>query len=177
MGHGPPLFQLDPALVQIAPGAFVARGAVLIGDVHVGADASIWFGAILRGDTERVRVGAQTNIQDGSVVHADPGFPCLIGREVTVGHRCVVHGARVGDRCLIGMSATVMNGATLGEECIVGAGALVPEGREVPPRSLVVGVPAKVARALTDAEVAGLRASAARYVAAGRAYQAAGYGV
>ena len=121
--------RLDPALLRIDASAFIAQNAVLIGDVHVGADASVWFGAVLRGDTERIRVGARTNVQDGTIVHADLGFPTLLGDDITVGHRCVVHGARIGDRCLIGMSSTLMNGVVLGEECIVGAGALVTEGK------------------------------------------------
>lgn len=168
--------RLDPALLRIDASAFIAQSAVLIGDVHVGADASVWFGAVLRGDTERIRIGARTNVQDGTIVHADLGFPTLLGDDVTVGHRCVVHGARIGDRCLIGMSSTLMNGVVLGEECIVGAGALVTEGKQIPPRSLVLGMPARVIRTLTEADVALLREGAAHYVAAGRQYLAAGYG-
>lgn len=167
---------LDPALLRIDPSAFVATGAVLIGDVHVGPEASIWFGAVVRGDCEQIRIGARTNLQDGTIVHADLGFPCLIGVDVTVGHRCVLHGARINDRCLIGMSSTLMNGAVLGEECIVGAGALVTEGKQIPPRSLVMGVPARVVRQLTEANLRLLREGAEHYVAAAREYAAAGYG-
>jgi carbonic anhydrase/acetyltransferase-like protein (isoleucine patch superfamily) len=166
---------LDPGLLRIDPSAFIARGAVILGDVHIGAEASVWFGAVIRGDCEQIRIGARTNLQDGTIVHADHGFPCLVGAEVTVGHRCVVHGARVGDRCLIGMSSTLMNGAVLGEECIVGAGALVTEGKRIPPRSLVTGVPARVIRPLTEADLQLLRDGADHYVAAARQYAAAGY--
>lgn len=165
-------FRLDPALTQIDDTAFIARGAVVLGDVQVGADASVWYGAVLRGDTEAIRVGPRSNVQDGSVLHADPGFPCVLGAEVTVGHRCVVHGARVGDRCLLGMGAILMNGATLGEECLVGAGALITEGKVFPPRSLILGAPAQVRRPLTEAEIADLRSAAAHYVAAARAHRA-----
>ncbi|MCC6553554.1 MAG: gamma carbonic anhydrase family protein [Polyangiaceae bacterium] len=168
--------RLDPALLRIDPSAFIAQGAVVLGDVHVGPDAGVWFGAIIRGDTEQIRIGARTNIQDGTVVHADPGFPCLLGDDVTVGHRCVVHGARVGDRCLIGMSSTLMNGAELGEECVVGAGALITEGKRIPPRSLVLGVPGRVIRRLTDDDMELWREGSRHYAEAARQYVAAGYG-
>jgi carbonic anhydrase/acetyltransferase-like protein (isoleucine patch superfamily) len=166
--------RLDPELLRIDPGAFVAFNAFVVGDVHVGAGASIWFGTVVRGDTERIRIGARTNLQDGTVVHADPGFPCLLGEGVTVGHRCVVHGAIVGDGALIGMSATLMNGVEIGPETLVGAGALLTEDKKIPPRSLVLGAPARVIRTLTDEEVARLRASASRYVELARAYREAG---
>lgn len=167
-------FRLGPA--KIAGSAFVAKGAVVVGDVVLGEEVSVWFSAVIRGDTEQIRVGARSNIQDGSVVHADPGFPCVIGEDVTVGHRCVVHGAVIGDRCLIGMSATLMNGVEIGEECIVGAGALLTENKKIPPRSLVLGAPAKVVRQLREEELAQLHFAAAHYVDAGRQYLAAGYG-
>jgi carbonic anhydrase/acetyltransferase-like protein (isoleucine patch superfamily) len=167
--------RLEPGWTRIDADAFVAAGAVVLGDVHVGPGASLWFGAVLRGDVERIRIGARTNIQDGSIVHADPGFPCLLGEGVTVGHRCVVHGAIVGAGSLVGMGAILMNGVDLGEECLIGASALVTEGKHIPPRSLVLGSPGKVVRALTAAELENLRRSAEHYVAAGRAYKAAGY--
>lgn len=168
--------RLDPALTRVAPDAFVAANVTLVGDVHVGAAASLWFGTVVRGDTEEIRIGARSNIQDNSVVHADPGFPCIIGEEVTVGHRAVVHGAVVKDRVLIGMGAIVMNGAVIGEDSIIGAGALVREGLVVPPGSLVLGVPGKVVRALGQPEKDMLRLSAAHYVESGQAYRAAGMG-
>ncbi len=166
---------LDPQLTQIADDAFVAHNAVVIGDVHVGSESSIWFGVVIRADWERVRIGARTNVQDGCVVHADPGFPCRIGDGVTVGHRAIVHSAQVADNVLIGMGAIILNGVVIGEECIIGAGAIITEGKEIPPRSLVLGVPAKVVRELTDEEVAAIRISAEHYVLNGRAYKAAGY--
>jgi len=167
---------LDPQFTQVADNVFVANNAVVIGNVHIGSESSIWFGVVIRGDWERVRIGEQTNIQDGCIVHSDPGFPCVIGNGVTVGHRAVVHSARVGDNVLIGMGATLMNGAVIGNDCIIGAGALVTEGKQIPPRSLVLGMPAKAIRELTDDEVAGIRLSAAHYVYNGQAYKAAGYG-
>lgn len=167
--------RLDPRLTRIDPSAFIAFSALVLGDVAIGAEVSIWFQAVIRGDTDHIRVGARTNIQDGSVLHADAGVPCTIGNEVTVGHRAIVHGAIVGDRCLIGMAATVMNHAQVGEECIVGANALVREGMVIPPGHLVLGVPAKVVRPLTDPEKQMLRMSAAHYVEAGQAYKKAGF--
>jgi carbonic anhydrase/acetyltransferase-like protein (isoleucine patch superfamily) len=167
-------FRLDPGLTRIDPSAFVAPGAVVLGDVELGPEVTVWYGAVVRGDTERIRIGARSNIQDGTVVHADPGFPCLIGTGVTVGHRAVVHGARVGDGSLVGMSATIMNGAVVGERCLVGAGALVASGKELPPGSLVLGAPARVVRPLTEKELADLVEGAAHYVAAGAAYRRAG---
>ena len=133
--------------------AFVAPTASVIGDVTVEAGASVWYGAVLRGDVERIFVGAQANIQDNCTLHADPGFPVSIGQRVSVGHNAVVHGATVEDDCLIGMGATVLNGAVIGAGSLVAAGSVVLEGTVVPPRSLVAGVPAKVRRSLSDAEL------------------------
>lgn len=169
--------RLDPALTKIDPTAFVAHNAVVVGDVHIGAEASVWFGAVIRGDREPIRVGARTNVQDGTILHVDRGEPCTVGDDVTIGHRCVIHGCTIGDRCLIGMSATIMSGATLGEECIVGAGALITEGKRIPPRSVVVGMPARVVRLVGEADLAHARDGAAHYVEAGKAYAAAGFGV
>lgn len=168
--------RLAPELTRIHPSAFVAPGAVVIGDVVVGEWASVWYGVVARGDTERITIGARSNVQDNSVLHADPGFLCTLGTGVTVGHRCIVHGATVEDHCLIGMGAILMNGAVIGTESLVGAGALVPEGKLIPPRSLVLGMPGKVVRTLTDAEVARLHASADHYVANGQGFLAAGIG-
>ncbi len=144
---------------------FVHEGAVVIGRVRLGDRASVWPGAVIRGDVERVEVGAESNVQDGAVLHADPGMPCVVGDRVTIGHRATVHGCTVGDECLIGIGATVLNGAVIGAQSIVGAHALVPEGMEVPEGVLVVGVPGKVRRDLTPEERAGLAAQALRYVA------------
>ena len=168
-------YTLGNTLTVVDDSAFVARGVVLVGDVPIGRDAAVLFGVIARGDTSQIRLGAGSNLQDGTVVHADPGFPCWIGDHVTVGHRCVVHGARIGSFVLLGMSSTVMNGAEIGEECIIGAGALVSEGKRIPPRSLVLGVPGKVVRPLEESELLLIRGSAMHYVELGRAYKAAGY--
>ncbi len=156
---------------QVDPSAYIADGARVIGDVVLGPGASVWFGAVLRGDTERIVIGEATNVQDGAVVHADPGYPCVVGARVVVGHGAILHGCLVGDNCLIGMGAIVLNGARLGPGCIVAAGALIPEGREIPERSLVMGVPARVVRAVTDAELAEIRAAAERYRQRAEAYR------
>ncbi|MGW3951682.1 gamma carbonic anhydrase family protein [Streptomyces sp. NPDC004752] len=143
--------------------AFVAPTASVIGDVTLHAGASVWYGAVLRGDVERITVGASANVQDNVTLHADPGFPVGIGERVSIGHNAVVHGATVADDCLIGMGATVLNGAVIGAGSLVAAQALVPQGMTVPPGSLVAGVPAKVRRALTDEERQGLTLNGTRY--------------
>ena len=144
---------------------FVAPNATVLGEVRIAGGASVWFGCVLLGDTERITIGAGTNVQDLVVIHADEGLPCRVGAGVTVGHRAVLHSADIGDGALIGIGAIVLKGASVGEEALVGAGALVTEGQEIPPRHLALGVPAKVVRELTDQEVERLRASAAHYVA------------
>ena len=159
---------------QIDPTAFVAPTATVLGDVALAEESSVWFGAVLRGDNDAIRVGPRTNIQDQAIVHVDPDEPCLIGADVTVGHRAIIHAATVEDGCLIGMGAIILNGAVIGAGSIVGAGAVVRAGEIIPPRSLVVGLPARVVRALSDEQVAENLASAARYVANGRAYRERG---
>lgn len=151
---------------------YVDPAATVIGSVTIGDDSSIWPGAVLRGDVNRIEIGARTSIQDGSILHVasdrlagDGGIPLLVGDEVTVGHRVILHACTVGNRCLVGMGAILMDGAVVGDEAIVGAGALVPAGRRIPPRTLWIGSPARQARALTDEEVAYLAESAAHYVA------------
>jgi carbonic anhydrase/acetyltransferase-like protein (isoleucine patch superfamily) len=156
---------LDGHAPALGPGAFVHEAAEVIGRVRLGAGASVWPRAVLRGDTEEIAVGDGSNVQDGAVLHADPGFPCVLGERVTVGHLACVHGCRLEDEVLIGMGAIVMNGAVVGSGSIVGAGALVPEGVSIPPCSMVLGVPGRVVRATTDAERERLRGSAAHYVA------------
>jgi carbonic anhydrase/acetyltransferase-like protein (isoleucine patch superfamily) len=155
----------EGAVPELGTGAHVDPTAVVIGRVVLGDGSSVWPQAVIRGDTESIRVGARSNVQDGSVLHADPGVPCTIGQGVTIGHRAVVHGCQVGDDVLIGMGAVVMNGAVIGAQSIVGAGALVTERTDVPPGSLVLGAPARVIRATTRGERDAIRASAARYVA------------
>lgn len=157
------LIALGDRTPQIADDAWIAPTAVLAGSVVIGAGASIWYGAVLRADNEPIRIGARSNVQDNCAFHVDKGKPLSLGEGVSVGHGAVVHGATVGDHVLIGMSATIMNGAVIGSESLIAAGALVTEGMVVPPRSLVAGVPAKVRRELSDAEVAKLHANAATY--------------
>ena len=150
---------------RLAPSVWVAPGATVIGDVELGADASVWYGCVLRGDVHRIRVGAYSNIQDGTIVHVTRDrFPTEIGEVVTVGHRAVVHGCVVGDGALIGIGAIVLDGARIGEEAWVGAGAVVPPGMEVPPRQLVLGAPAKVVREVDAADIAEQRERTLQYV-------------
>ncbi len=156
---------------QIHHSVFIAAGAVVVGDVTMEADASIWFSAVLRGDAERIRIGAGSNIQDGAIGHADPGLPLLVGEGATVGHGAIVHGARIGDHSLIGMGAIVMNGACVGDECLVGAGALVTQGQVFHGRSLILGAPAKRVRTVTAEELAMMRRTAAEYARKARAYK------
>ncbi|MCJ8324105.1 MAG: gamma carbonic anhydrase family protein [Rhizobiales bacterium] len=143
---------------------FVADSADIIGEVIIGRNVGIWFGAVLRGDTELLTIKDNSNIQDGTIIHADAGFPATIGMGCTIGHKAIIHGCTIHDNSLIGMAATVLNGAVIGENCLIGAGALVPEGKVIPPKSLVVGMPGKVRRDLTDDEVAGLTKSAEHYM-------------
>lgn len=144
---------------------FVAPSADVIGDVTLGDRSSVWFNAVIRGDRDLVRIGAGTNVQDGVVIHTDPGAPCVLGDECTIGHGAVVHGCRVGDGSLMGMGAVVLSGAEIGPESVVGAGCLIPEGRSFPARALILGVPGKIVRSLRDDEVETMsRRRAATYV-------------
>lgn len=163
-------YALADATPQLGADVYVAPGAHVVGRVTLRARASVWFGAVLRGDNDPITVGEDSNIQDGAMIHADPGVPTTVGREVTIGHHAIVHGATIGDRSLIGMGATLLNRAVIGADCIVGANALVTEGKTFPDGSLIVGAPAKLVRPLTEAEIAGLRLSAATYVANARRY-------
>jgi carbonic anhydrase/acetyltransferase-like protein (isoleucine patch superfamily) len=149
---------------RIAKATFVAWNAEIAGDVSLGAETSIWFGATLRGDLAPLTVGGGSNIQDGATLHVDTGFPLLIGERVTVGHNAVVHACTVGDDCLIGMGAVVLTGAVIGKESIVGAGALVTEGKVFPPRSLILGSPAKAVRQVDDAVLEKMKANARNYI-------------
>lgn len=155
----------------IHPSVFLAEGVVIRGDVTIGQQSSVWFNSVLRGDCETIRIGRRTNIQDTCVLHADPGFPCVLGDNVTLGHGAIVHGAEVADDVMIGMRAVVMNGAKIGTGSIVGVGAVVTEGTVVPPGSLVVGLPAKVRRELTEKEVNYIRRAAEHYVEQAQRYQ------
>jgi carbonic anhydrase/acetyltransferase-like protein (isoleucine patch superfamily) len=157
------LYRLDDLEPALAPGAWAAPSADLIGDVRLATRASIWFGAVVRADNTPILIGEETNLQDGAVGHSDLGAPLTIGARVTIGHQAIVHGCAIADDCLIGMGARILNGATLGPECLVGAGALITEGKRFERGSLIVGSPARVVRMLTDQEKAAIRVSAAHY--------------
>jgi carbonic anhydrase/acetyltransferase-like protein (isoleucine patch superfamily) len=158
------IYELDGKSPELGAGAWVADSAQVIGAVELGPDASVWFGAVIRGDTETIRVGRNSNIQDLSVLHADIGKPLTIGDNVTVGHQVMLHGCTIGDGSLIGIQSVVLNGAKIGRNCIVGAGSVVTEGKEFPDNSLIIGSPAKAVRALDDATAAKLAESAEHYV-------------
>jgi carbonic anhydrase/acetyltransferase-like protein (isoleucine patch superfamily) len=149
---------------------YVAPNAVLIGSVVLESESSIWFGTVIRGDNETIRIGARTNIQDGSVLHADEGVPLEIGSYVTVGHQAMLHGCSVGEGTLVGIKAVILNRAVIGRDCLVGANTLIPEGKTIPDRSLVVGSPGRVVRRVTDEEVAWLRRNADHYAENARRY-------
>ena len=166
------VYQLDQDSPRIAASAWVADSAQVIGNVVLHEDASIWFGAILRGDTETLTVGRGSNVQDGSVLHADTGYPVTLGEHVTVGHQVMLHGCTVGDGSLIGIQAVVLNGAKIGRGCLVGAGALVTEGKEFADGSLIIGSPARAVRPLRPEEIAGLKRSAAHYVENAKRFRA-----
>ena len=157
------LYSLDGQAPELGEDAWAAPTAQLMGKVRLGARASVWFGAVLRGDNEWIMLGDGANIQENTVCHTDMGFPLEIGRDCTIGHRAMLHGSTIGEESLIGMGATVLNGAAIGRNCLIGACALVTEGKEIPDGSLVMGSPGKVVRELTESEIAGLRASALSY--------------
>lgn len=158
------LYQLGAEAPEIDPSAFVADSASVIGKAKIESGASIWFGVTIRGDNECITVGANSNVQDGCVLHTDPGYPLDIGNDVTVGHQAMLHGCTIGEGSLIGIQAVILNGAKIGRNCLVGAGALITEGKEFPDNSLILGAPAKVARTLSAEDVAGLRRNSAIYV-------------
>ncbi|WP_046060868.1 gamma carbonic anhydrase family protein [Paracidovorax citrulli] len=166
------LYELDGISPRVADSAWVAGSAEVMGNVVLGEDASIWFGAVLRGDNETLTIGAGSNVQDGSVLHSDFGQPLTLGERVTVGHKVVLHGCTVGDESLIGIGAVVLNGAKIGRNCLVGAGALVTEGKEFPDGSMILGSPAKAVRQLTPEQIEGLRKSAQVYIANARRFRA-----
>jgi carbonic anhydrase/acetyltransferase-like protein (isoleucine patch superfamily) len=156
-------YTIDGAAPHFGEGAWAAPSADLIGDIRLGARASVWFGAVIRADNTPIILGEETNFQDGAIGHSDPGAPLTIGARVTVGHQAILHGCVISDDCLVGMGAKILNGAFLGPECLVGAGALITEGKRFEGGGLIVGVPARLVRLLTDAEKRGLRLSAAHY--------------
>lgn len=166
-----PCYRLEGHVPEIDPSALVLDDATLIGRVHLDKEVSVWPGAVLRGDNEPLTVGEGSNLQDGCVVHTDPGHPVTLGRQVTVGHLAMLHGCRIGDGVLIGMNANLLNGAEIGDHCIIGAGTLVTSGKRFPPRSLIVGAPARVVRELTDEEAQGALDNSRVYVRKIEQYQ------
>jgi len=160
------LYEFEGRRVAVpASGRFwVADNAVVVGMVTIEEEASIWFNTVVRGDNEPIVIGARSNIQDGCVLHTDPGFPLVIGAEATIGHMAVLHGCSIGQGALIGIGAVVLNGARIGEESLIGAGALIPEGKEIPPRSVVFGSPGKVIRPVGDQELVRMRAGVQMYL-------------
>lgn len=157
---------------RIAEAAFVASNATLIGDVRLGRNSSVFYGAVLRGDIETIRIGEGTNVQDGCIIHLADDLGATLGAYCTVGHAAIIHACTIGDLCLVGMKAVILDGAEIGDECLIGAGALVTSRTKIPPRSLVLGSPAKVVRQLTEAEILSLRASADKYITVSRAHAA-----
>ena len=158
------IYQLDEHLPQIDKSAWIAESADVMGAVSLAADTSVWFNAVIRGDTETITIGEGSNIQDLAVIHADNGLPVVVGKHVTVGHQVMLHGCTIGDESLIGIAAVVLNGARIGRNCVVGAGSVVTEGKEFPDGSLIMGTPAKVVRELTPEQIEGLRMSAKHYM-------------
>ena len=165
------IYELDLIAPRVAVSAWVADSAQVMGNVELAEDTSIWFGAILRGDTEIITIGRGSNIQDGSVLHADIGMPLSVGANVTVGHKVMLHGCTVGDGSLIGIGAVVLNGAKIGKDCIVGAGAWVTEGKEVPDGSMIIGSPAKAVRELSAEQQSALKMSAIHYIENARRFK------
>lgn len=157
------LYALGDKEPKVAADAWIAPGCHVIGDIAVGAKASIWFGSTLRGDNEQIAVGSGSNVQENCVLHTDIGFPLTIGANCTIGHKAMLHGCVIGDNTLVGMGATILNGAIIGNNCLIGAGALITEGKTIPDGSLVMGVPGKVVRTLDEAAIQKLRLSALHY--------------
>lgn len=164
------LYALPDAAPSVADSAYIADTATIIGNVSIATDCSVWFGAVIRGDNEPIHLESGVNVQEGAVLHTDPGFPMHVGSGVTIGHQAMLHGCTIGAGSLVGIQAVILNGAKIGPNCLVGAGALVTERKEFPANSLIVGTPAKVLRTLTDDEVAGLRRNADSYIERGRIF-------
>jgi len=164
------IYQLGEHAPEIAPSAYVTDSANVIGKAKIEASASIWFNVTIRGDNELITVGENSNVQEGCVLHTDPGYPLTIGKNVTVGHQAMLHGCTIGDGSLIGIQSVILNGAKIGKNCLVGAGALITEGKEFPDNSLILGTPAKVVRTLTEADIAGMHRNTANYVKRGQLF-------
>jgi carbonic anhydrase/acetyltransferase-like protein (isoleucine patch superfamily) len=166
------IYQLGDSAPDIDPSAYITESANLIGKVKIEANASIWFDVTIRGDNELITVGENSNVQEGCILHTDPGYPLTIGKNVTVGHQAMLHGCTIGDGALVGIQAVILNGAKIGKNCLVGAGALVTEGKEFPDNSLIIGSPAKAVRTLSDEALAGMRGNADTYVQRGKLFKA-----
>ncbi|PUA19120.1 gamma carbonic anhydrase family protein [Glaciimonas sp. PCH181] len=166
------IYQLGETSPTIDPSAYIADSANLIGNVHIAANVGIWFDVTIRGDNERISVGANSNVQEGCILHTDPGYPLTIGSDVSIGHQAMLHGCSIAEGALIGIQAVILNGAKIGKNCLVGAGALVTEGKEFPDNSLIIGSPAKAVRTLSDEQIADMHKNAAEYVERGQFYRA-----
>lgn len=165
------IYQLDEHIPQIDPSAYVTDSANIIGKARIEANASIWFEVTIRGDNELIVVGENSNVQEGCVLHTDPGQPLTIGKNVTVGHQAMLHGCTIGDGSLVGIQAVILNGAKIGKNCLVGAGALVTEGKEFPDNSLIIGSPAKAVRTLSEEDIARMHGNTRNYVERGRHFK------
>ncbi|MCY7294126.1 gamma carbonic anhydrase family protein [Alteromonas sp. a30] len=166
------IYSLGEKTVKKDDSAFVAPGSHVIGDVRLEKDSSVWFNAVLRGDCEAITIGEGSNVQDGAILHTDPGFALTLGKGVTIGHKVMLHGCSIGDYSLIGINAVVLNGAKIGKNCVIGANALVTEGKEIPDGSVVMGSPGKVVKQLSEEQIAGLKASAQHYIDNAKQYKA-----
>ncbi|OYW80043.1 MAG: gamma carbonic anhydrase family protein [Polynucleobacter sp. 32-46-5] len=166
------IFELDGKSPQLAAGAWVAESAEVIGMVELHKNASVWPQVVVRGDNDHIQIGEGSNVQDASVLHTDPGYPLVIGKHVTVGHKVMLHGCQIGDGSLIGIGAVILNGAKIGKNCLVGAGALITEGKEFPDGSMILGTPAKVVKSLSPEQISGINDIAGRYVQNALRYQA-----
>lgn len=165
------IYQLGEHAPDIDPSAYIAECANVVGKVHIGANSSVWFGVTIRADNDTITIGDNCNIQDGAVLHADPGFPLSIGKNASIGHQAMVHGCTIGEHSLIGIQAVLLNGAKIGKNCLVGAGAVVTEGKEFPDNSLILGAPAKVVRTLEDKDIQRLQAVTDSYVERSRFFK------
>ncbi len=165
-----PRYAIDGKEPRLGAGAWIAPSADVIGDAQLGDEASVWFGAVIRADNTPIVLGARTNVQEGAMLHSDPGSPLTIGAGVTVGHHAILHGCTIGDNVLVGMGATVLNGAVIAQDCLIGAGALVTEGKSFPAGSLIVGSPARAVRQLSPEAIAGLRLSAQHYAVRAKSF-------
>ena len=165
------LYELGGVAVKAEGDYWVADSATVVGKVLLKQDASVWFNAVVRGDNDLITIGEGSNVQDGSVLHTDPGFPLTIGAHVTIGHKVMLHGCHIGEGSLIGINAVVLNGAKIGKNCLIGANTLITEGKEIPDNSVVMGSPGKVVRTLSEEQVKGIRAGAAHYVENARRFR------